>query len=67
MVGDDSVDLSDRFPFLVPSTEHALHLAQDPVAAANFFEFCVLCGFEYLFGWDYSIIPLTSHPRKVVY
>jgi len=54
MVGDHSVDLSDRSPFLVPSTECTLRLAQDPVAAADFFEFCVLCVFEYLFGWDYS-------------
>ena len=54
MVGDHSVDLSDRFPFLVPSTERALRLAQDPVAAADFFEFCVSCVFEYLFGWEYS-------------
>ena len=54
MVEDTSVDLTSRFPCLVPSTEHALQIAQDPVAAANFFEFCVSCVFEYLFGWDYE-------------
>ena len=54
MFGDQSVDLTSRFPFLVPSTERALRLAKDPVAAADFFEFCVKCVFEYLFGWDYA-------------
>ena len=53
MFGDHSVDLTSRFPFLVPSTERALRLAKDPVAAADFFQFCVTCVFEYLFGWDY--------------
>ena len=37
MVGDTSVDLTSRFPFLVPSTERTLRIAQDPVAAADFF------------------------------
>ena len=54
MVGDTSVDLTSRFPLLVPSTEHALRIAQDPVAATDFFEFCVSCVFEYFFGWDYE-------------
>ena len=54
MVGDQTVDLSNRFPFLVPSHERALRLALDPVAAADFFEFCVSTVFEYLFGWDYA-------------
>jgi len=54
MVGDEAVDLTSRFPFLVPSHERALRLALDPVAAADFFEFCVSTVFEYLFGWDYT-------------
>ena len=54
MVGDHSVDLTSRFPHLVPSHERALRLANDPVAAADFFEFCVSCVFQYLFGWDYT-------------
>jgi hypothetical protein len=53
MVGDQSIDLTTRFPFLVPSKDRALCLAQDPVAAADFFEFCVSMVFEYLFSWDY--------------
>lgn len=54
MYGDTSVDLSAHFPDMVPSTERALCLAKDPVAAADFFDFCVTCCFKYLFGWDYT-------------
>ena len=54
MVGDEAVDLTTRFPFLVPSHEQALRLVSDPVAAADFFEFCVSTVFEYLFAWDYT-------------
>ena len=54
MFGDQSIDLTSRLPFLVPSNERAQRLAKDPVAAADFFEFCVSCVFEYLFGWDYG-------------
>jgi hypothetical protein len=60
MVGDKSVDLTSCFPFLVPSKERALRLANDPVAAADFFEFCVSCVFEYLFGWDYAARKSSS-------
>lgn len=34
--------------------EHAIQLAQDPVAAADFFDFSVKCCFENLLGWDYT-------------
>lgn len=51
--GDKSVDLSTRFPTLVSYNERALRLAEDPVAAADFFEFSFKCIFEYLFGWDF--------------
>jgi len=54
MFGDKSVDLSDQFPKLVSSYERSLRLAQDPVAAADFFQFCVKSLFEYLFGWDFK-------------
>ena len=54
MVGDRSVDLSTRFPFLVPSKDRTLRLVDDPVAAADFFEFCVTSVFEHLFGWDFE-------------
>jgi hypothetical protein len=54
MVGNRAVDLTHQFPFVVPSTERALRLVEDPVAAADFFEFCVTCVFQHLFGWNYG-------------
>ena len=35
-------------------SERAIRLAQDPVAAADFFDFAVTLLFEHLFGWDYK-------------
>ena len=54
MVGDVNVDLTKHYPFLAPAKEHALRLAQDPVAAADFFNFCIKTMFEHLFGWDFG-------------
>jgi len=54
MCGDTNVDLTKRFPQIVPSRERALRLAKDPVAAADFFDFSIKCIFKHLFGWDYS-------------
>jgi hypothetical protein len=61
MVGDKTVDLTSQFPFVVPSKERALRLAQDPVAAADFFQFCVDCTFQHLFGWNYSTRKSNEH------
>ena len=52
--GDEMVDLSKRFPILVSARERALRLAKDPVAGADFFNFCITSIFQYLFGWDYG-------------
>ena len=60
MCGDTNVDLTKRFPQLVPSRERALRLAKDPVAAADFFDFSIKCIFKYLFGWDYEKKCSTS-------
>ena len=54
MYGDTNVDLTKQFPQLVPSREWAVRLANDPVAAADFFDFSIKCIFEFLFGWDYQ-------------
>jgi len=54
MYGDTNVDLTKRFPQLVPSREWAVRLANNPVAAADFFDFSIKCIFEFLFGWDYQ-------------
>ena len=52
--GDETVDLTKRFPILVSARERAIRLAKDPVAGADFFNFCITCIFQYLFGWDYD-------------
>ena len=54
MFGDEIIDLSKRFPILVSARERALRLAKDPVAGADFFNFCITSIFRYLFGWDYD-------------
>jgi len=55
MFGDKTVDLSQRFPVMPSGHERALRLAQDPVAAADFFEFCFQSLFHLLFGWDFDL------------
>ena len=54
MFGDTNVDLSERFPKIVGIQECALRLAKDPVAAADYFEFCIHALFKYLLGWDFD-------------
>ena len=54
MYGDSTVDLTSRFPKLVSGRERAIHLAKDPVAAADFYEFSFKCCFEYLLGLDFK-------------
>ncbi|TFK18735.1 hypothetical protein FA15DRAFT_602756, partial [Coprinopsis marcescibilis] len=54
MYGDKLVDLSSRYPKLPPRSERARRLAQDPVAAADFFDFSFRCLFEHLLGWDFK-------------
>ena len=53
MFGDETVDLTKRFPTLVSARERAIRLAKDPVAGADFFNFCITSIFEYMFGWDF--------------
>ncbi|KAG2128941.1 uncharacterized protein EDB93DRAFT_1066799, partial [Suillus bovinus] len=55
MYKDKSIDLSHRFPVMLSGCEHALCLAQDPVAAADFFEFSYHILFWHLFRWDFDI------------
>lgn len=54
MFGDESVNLNERFPVLVPPRERAIRLAKDPVAAADFFHFSIIAIFKHLFGWDFD-------------
>jgi len=60
MFGDSSVDLSQRLPCMPSSSVRALRLAQDPVAAADFFEFSFQCLFRYLLGWDFDTCQCTA-------
>lgn len=54
MYGDSTVNLTSRFPKLVSARQRAIRLAEDPVAAADFYEFSFKCCFEYLLGWDFK-------------
>ena len=56
-----TVDLTDRYPTMVPTSERAKRLAEDPVAAADFFQFCVTNVFEHLFGWNYKKKESSVH------
>ena len=60
MFGDLSVDLTERFPKIPSGRERALRLVQDPVVAADFFEFMSRSLFKYLLGWDYETKSSTE-------
>jgi hypothetical protein len=57
MVGEETIDLTKRFPVLVSARERALRLAKDPVVGADFFNFCITSIFKYVFCWDYISKP----------
>ncbi|KAK0215909.1 hypothetical protein EDD85DRAFT_782365 [Armillaria nabsnona] len=54
MWGDKMVNLNARMLEMVESIKRGMHLAEDPVAALDFFNFSVCCVMEYLFGWDFE-------------
>ena len=51
-LGDFEVDLSKRFPTMPFPDVRAKRIAHDPVAAADFFVFCVKAFFKHLLGYD---------------
>ncbi|KAJ3832215.1 hypothetical protein F5878DRAFT_548473, partial [Lentinula raphanica] len=54
--GDNSVDLSQRYPTMpARRIDRAYRVAQDPVAASDFFDFMIQRTFSDLFGWDFSM------------
>ncbi len=59
--GDEVVDLTNRFPELLPSKERYIRLALDPVAAADFFQFSIKNVFQYLLGWDFDKHLSSDH------
>ncbi|KLO18886.1 hypothetical protein SCHPADRAFT_818963, partial [Schizopora paradoxa] len=54
MYGDETVNLDERYPQLVDSVTRSVRVAQDAVAASDFFDLSVTCIFEDLFGWDFK-------------
>ncbi|KAE8231254.1 hypothetical protein CF326_g3731 [Tilletia indica] len=52
--GDSSVRLDVRDPQLPSASGRAIRVAEDPVAAADFFHFHIHAVFKYLFGWDFK-------------
>lgn len=54
MYGDQTVNLNERYPDIVPGPERAKRLAHDPVAAADFFDRSIRLIFQHLFGWDFE-------------
>lgn len=54
MFGDKAVDLSSRFPQMPAKDVRARRLAQDPVAAADFFAWSMRMFFQHLCGWDFD-------------
>ena len=58
--GNTSVDLGARYPILVSSTERAILLSHDPVAAYDFFQFSIEAIFQHLFGWNYKNCDSSS-------
>ncbi|KAE8229299.1 hypothetical protein CF326_g5734 [Tilletia indica] len=52
--GDTGVHLDVRSPNLPSTSERSVRVADDPVAAADFFHFHVHAVFKYLFGWDFK-------------
>jgi hypothetical protein len=51
-IGDYEVNLGERFPSMPLPEVRAKRLARDPVAAADFFVFCVKTFFKYMLGYD---------------
>ncbi|KAE8228546.1 hypothetical protein CF326_g6517 [Tilletia indica] len=50
--GDEAIDLGTRAPLTSSLSSRLVQVAQDPVAAADYFHFAVAATFQFLFGWD---------------
>ncbi|KAE8246482.1 hypothetical protein A4X13_0g5770 [Tilletia indica] len=59
--GDRSMELDTSTITLPPAAERAARVADDPVAASDFFHFHVAAVFEFLFGWN--VRSRTSKPE----
>lgn len=54
MFGDESIDLSQRYPAIAPALVRSSRVALDPAVAAKFFDLSIRLMFEHLFGWDFE-------------
>ncbi|KAE8244560.1 hypothetical protein A4X13_0g6492, partial [Tilletia indica] len=52
--GDSNVQLDVRMPELPPASTRAVRVADDPVAASDFFHFHIAAVMAHLFGWDFK-------------
>ncbi|KAE8228524.1 hypothetical protein CF326_g6539 [Tilletia indica] len=52
--GDTGVNLNLRVPMDLSAHERSLRVADDPIAASDYFHFHVSAVFRYLFGWDFK-------------
>ncbi|KAE8219159.1 hypothetical protein CF319_g7097 [Tilletia indica] len=52
--GDTGVNLNIPVPMDISSHERSLRVADDPVAASDYFHFHVHAVFKYLFDWDFK-------------
>ncbi|KAE8228927.1 hypothetical protein CF326_g6121 [Tilletia indica] len=52
--GDSTVQLDLRMPQIPSAATRAVRVAEDPVAASDFFHFHVAAVMAYLFGWDFK-------------
>ncbi|KAE8236922.1 hypothetical protein A4X13_0g8983, partial [Tilletia indica] len=50
--GDTKIDIDVRVPKMPPRSTRAIQVADDPIAAADYFHFHLAAVFEYLFGWN---------------
>ncbi|KAE8231098.1 hypothetical protein CF326_g3896 [Tilletia indica] len=58
--GNNNINLDLRMPDMPPRATTAVQVADDPVAAADYFHFHVGAVFQYLFGWDVRKKASTS-------
>ncbi|KAE8219110.1 hypothetical protein CF319_g7135 [Tilletia indica] len=52
--GDTGVDLNLQMPTSLSAHERSIRVADDPVAASDYFHFHIHAVFQYLFGWNFE-------------
>ncbi|KAE8238053.1 hypothetical protein A4X13_0g8535, partial [Tilletia indica] len=57
--GDTGINLNIPVPMDLSAHERSVRVADDPVAASDYFHFHVHAVFKYLFGWDFTLKQST--------